>query len=63
MVNTSKTHIELAMFFVGYGDFTFWARISADTLSPIPAPVIFDDDRINPGGHYDATTGITKRDL
>ena len=45
-------------FLVGYGDLTFLAGISAQTVSPIPAPIVFDDAKINPGNHYDPTTGI-----
>ena len=27
-------------------------------VSPVPDPIVFDEARINPGGHYDPTTGI-----
>ena len=40
------------------GDFAFLAGISAFTVAPVPAPVIFDDDKINLGDHYDPKTGI-----
>ena len=34
------------------------ATISEYSTSPVPDPIVFDDARINPGGHYDPTTGI-----
>lgn len=43
---------------VGYGDYTFLAGIFATSVSPIPSPVLFDDARINPGDHYNITSGI-----
>ena len=42
---------------LGYSDTTFFAGIEVDFETPAD-PIDFDDDRINPGGHYDASTGI-----
>ena len=47
----------ILIFFVGYNDFAFLATITGN-LSPVPNPVVFNDARINPGDHYDPTTGI-----
>ena len=43
---------------IGYSDFTFLAGISANDVSPIPTPIVFDDHKINLGDHYNPTTGI-----
>ena len=43
---------------VGYDDFTFLAGISANFVSPIPSPIVFDDAKITLGDHYNTTTGI-----
>ena len=32
--------------------------MSENQISPVPNPIVFDEVRINPGGHYDPTTGI-----
>ena len=32
--------------------------MSENQISPVPDPLVFDQARINPGGHYDPTTGI-----
>ena len=34
------------------------ATISENTVSPVLDPIMFDETRINSGGHYDPTTGI-----
>ena len=34
------------------------ATISEYSISDLTDPMIFDETRINPGGHYDNTTGI-----
>ena len=36
----------------------FLATIGAQTVTPVPNPIVFDETRLNPGGHYDNTTGI-----
>ena len=43
---------------VDYADTTFLATINAGTISPVPNPIIFNETRYNPGGHYDPQTGI-----
>ena len=42
---------------VGYADTAFLATINAGTISPVPNPIIFNETRHNPGGHYDPETG------
>ena len=42
----------------GYADTAFLATIDAETVSPVPDPIIFNETRYNPGGHYDPETGI-----
>ena len=42
-------------FHTGYIDATFLAALSSDVSGP--DTVIFDRDDINPGGHYNTTTG------
>ena len=41
----------------GYSSISFLATFSANTLTPTN-PMVFDDDRINTGGHYDPIIGI-----
>ena len=41
----------------GYHQTSFLATFSANTLTPTN-PIVFDVTRLNPGGHYDNTTGI-----
>ena len=42
----------------GLKDAVFLATISEYSISDLTDPLIFDETRINPGGHYDNTTGI-----
>ena len=42
----------------GYSDLTFLAGISVNFVTPVPSPIVFDDAKINPGDHYNQTTGI-----
>ena len=37
---------------------SFLATIGAERFTPVPNPIVFDETRLNPGGHYDNTTGI-----
>ena len=46
------------LYLSAYEDTYFLATISEDTVSPVSDPIVFDEVRINPGGHYNATTGI-----
>ena len=46
------------LLFLAYEDTYFFATMSESSISPVPDPIVFDDARINPGGHYDPTTGI-----
>ena len=39
-------------------DTLFLATIGAEIVAPVPDPIIFNETRLNPGGHYDNTTGI-----
>ena len=41
-----------------YEDTYFLATIVENFVSSVPDPLVFDEIRINPGGHYDPTTGI-----
>ena len=41
----------------GYHDKSFLATFSVNDLDPTN-PIVFDVTRLNPGGHYDNTTGI-----
>ena len=43
--------------FSGYYDTSFLATFSVNDLTPTD-PIVFDANRLNPGGHYDNTTGI-----
>ena len=43
--------------FVGYSDISFLATFDV-FLPPITNPLVFDYPVLNPGGHYDPTTGI-----
>ena len=49
---------KILLFLSAYEDIYFLATISENTVSPVPGPIVFDETRINPGGHYDPTTGI-----
>ena len=42
----------------GYAGTAFLATIDAGTISTVPNPIIFNETRYNPGGHYDPETGI-----
>ena len=42
----------------GFKDAVFLATISEPSISSLTDPLVFDETRINPGGHYDNTTGI-----
>ena len=53
--NDLKTDLS---FFLGYADTAFLATFSGYEISSIPDPIIFDEIRINPGGHYESTNGI-----
>ena len=43
--------------FSGYYATSFLATFSVGSLTPTN-PIVFDVTRLNPGGHYDNTTGI-----
>ena len=49
---------KLLLYSSAYEDTYFLATISETYISPVPDPIVFDEARINPGGHYDPTTGI-----
>ena len=36
----------------------FFATIGAQIVTPVPNQIIFNETRLNPGGHYDSTTGV-----
>ena len=42
----------------GHADTIFLATIGAERVTPVPNPIVFSEIRLNPGGHYDETTGI-----
>ena len=42
----------------GQADTLFLATIGAVTVTPVSDPIVFDEVRLNPGGHYDSSTGI-----
>ena len=42
---------------IGYANTSFLATLDYDPGTP-GDPIIFNVDPLNPGGHYDATTGI-----
>ena len=42
----------------GFKDAVFLATISEYSISSLTDPLVFDETKINPGGHYDNTTGI-----
>lgn len=44
--------------FTGYAETQFLATIDAQMLTPVPDPILFNETRINPGGHFDTSTGI-----
>ena len=50
--------MEALLYLSAYEDTYFLATISENSISPVPDPIVFDEARINPGGHYDPTTGI-----
>ena len=52
MVDTTLFHLS------GYGDTLFLATIGAGIVTQVPNRLVFDEIRLNPGGHYDGTTGI-----
>ena len=45
-------------YLLGYGDTLFLATIGAGVVTQVPSRLVFDEIRLNPGGHYDGTTGI-----
>ena len=42
----------------GFADTLFLATIGAERVTPVSNPIVFSETRLNPGGHYDDTTGI-----
>ena len=41
-----------------YADTLFLATIGAGLVTPVPDPIVFNETRLNPGSHFDSTTGI-----
>ena len=55
----NKGHLQLqTVLSSDYVDTLFLATIGAEEVSPVPNPIPFNETRLNPGGHYDNTTGI-----
>ena len=47
------------LFYVsGYADTLFLATVGFYRLTPVPDPIVFDETRLNSGGHYNNTNGI-----
>ena len=42
----------------GHADTIFLATIGAERVTHVSDPIVFSESRLNPGDHYDDTTGI-----
>ena len=58
-ITTFMLHVGTTLSYLpGYADTIFLATIGAQRVAPVSDPIVFNEVRMNPGGHYDDTAGI-----